>query len=134
MENLVDKGTRAKKQPKWEREEVVLLVTEYFRTRDLPRSEKEKSITFLNKFLRARAVFLGLDIDDTYRNVKGIEMKFGNIQSLDKDKIEEGRVGLRAVSRLDREIVMEYYENENKIVVESYMVLMKYEEILLNTQ
>lgn len=71
---------KAAKQPKWEREEVVLLVAEYFRTRDLPRMERLRSIAFISRILRTRAGVLGMVIDDTFRNEKGIEMKFGNIQ------------------------------------------------------
>ena len=114
------------KSPKWEREEVVLLVVEYFRTRDLSRQEVLKSIAFLSRFLKRRAVLLGNEVNETFRNETGIEMKFGNIKSLDKKYVEAGGKGLKASSKLDRLVVEEYCENADRVKGEAYEVLMRY--------
>lgn len=131
MDQQKDK-IKTKKQPKWEREEVVLLVVEYFRTRDLSRTERIKSIGFISNLLRARATTLGMDIDETYRNEKGIEMKFGNIQSMDKKAVEEGKVGLTSASKLDVQVVREYYEDADMVVSEAYRVVMRYLDCIIN--
>lgn len=114
------------KSPKWEREEVVLLVVEYFRTRDLSRQEVLNSIAFLSKFLKKRAELLGNEVNETFRNETGIEMKFGNIKSLDKKYVEAGGKGLKAASKLDRLVVEEYCENADRVKGEAYEVLMRY--------
>ena len=45
---------RPKSQRNWVREEVCLLVAEYFRTKGLSSAEKEKSQEFVSKVLRSR--------------------------------------------------------------------------------
>ena len=68
-----------KQQPKWCREETILLVSEYFRTKNLSYSLKEKSAEMISAILRLRARKLNIHIDQRYRNISGIKMKFGNI-------------------------------------------------------
>lgn len=114
------------KQPLWEREEIVILVAEYFRTCNLSKSEKEKSIEFLSKMLRIRAKMLGIEIDNKYRNVTGIEMKFANIMSLDRNIIQKG---LKNTSIAEKKIVNEYYLESEKINQEAYFIIMKYMSI-----
>ncbi len=125
---LEDKNLNGAKPPKWDREEVVLLVVEYFRSRDLPRTERVKSISFLSKFLRRRAVILGWVVEEKFRNETGIEMKFGNLMSLDKQYTQSGCVGLRAASKLDKQVVEEYFLCPEKVKAEAYEVLVRYWE------
>lgn len=116
----------AKKMPAWDREEVVLLVSEYFRTCNMPRSDIDNSIEFISKTLRRRAKRNGMTIGPRYRNINGIQMKFGNIQSLDRDRQKEGYSGLKNVSILEKAVVEEYYTSPEKINQEAYFVIMKY--------
>jgi len=113
------------RQPKWEREEVVLLVSEYFRTQNSI-LEKERSIELVSKILRQRANVLGITIDKRYRNITGVTMKYANIQSLDLHSIELGHRGLSNVSAIEREIVSEYLKYPEKINQEAYYTIMKY--------
>lgn len=85
----MDKKIEKMRQPRWERDEVVLLVSEYFRTKDSV-VERERSIEIVSKILRNRAIKKGISINQKYRNIAGITMKFGNIQALDQKAIEEG--------------------------------------------
>lgn len=112
-------------QSKWEREEVVLLVVEYFRTRYLPGEERMRSIELISKVLRKRAEIQRKDISPIYRNINGIKMQFACIQSLDQEKIELGHVGLNA-STLQRQITEEYLKDPEKIQAEAYLVLNRY--------
>jgi len=114
------------KQPKWERKETVLLVSEYFRTKKLPRSEQIKSIEFISNTLRKMAKNKDIHIDKKYRNITGIEMKFANIKSLDREYVAEGHSGLRNASILEKNIVDEYYESPEKTNEEAYFIIMKY--------
>ena len=64
---------------KWEQEEEVLLVNLYYHLYCLSREEREVKIKNLSLLLRNRAIFLGINIDDTFRNIIGIKMKLQNI-------------------------------------------------------
>ena len=114
------------RQPKWEREEVVLLVSEYYRIKNLPKTEQKRSIEFISKLLRIRAEKLGMNVDERYRNIAGIKMKFGNMQALDKEEIEAGHLGLKNVSALEKKTVEEYNESPIKINQEAYLIIMEY--------
>lgn len=130
MKSLEERMDELEKKtlPNWEREEVVLLVVEYFRTLDLERAEICKSIAFLSRFLRNRAKILGWDVSDTFRNETGIEMKFGNIKSLDRKYTDKGYVGLKGVSKIERQVVEEYCADAKKLEAEAYRVLVRYYE------
>ena len=119
------KENEKRRQPQWEREEVALLVSEYFRTKG-SLTEQERSVELVSKILRQRAKSLGRMIDERYRNIVGIKMKFANIQALDKDMVESGHVGLTNTSALERQMVLEYKTFTEKINQEAYITVMKY--------
>lgn len=114
-------------QQKWGRKEVILLVTEYFKTKTMTKIDQENSIENMSKVLRNRAKIMNLKIDERYRNITGIRMKFGNIKSLDPEMIDQGYIGLQNASKLDKEIVNEYLKDPKKIIAEANIVSMKYE-------
>ncbi len=113
-------------QRKWVREEVVLLVAEYFRTRDMSPIEKAESIDLVSRVLRKRAVTNGETISAMFRNSNGIKMQFGCIRSMDPQEIEMGHKGLSGASFLQKEIVNEYFANSDKIKMEAAEVFRKY--------
>lgn len=113
-------------QRTWEREEVVLLVAEYFRTRDLSPDERSASIEMISTTLRNRAVSKGEDISYKFRNTNGIKMQFGCIKGLDPVAIKSGLVGLSGASKLQKQIVEEYLSNDTKIKEEANIVLLKF--------
>lgn len=121
----MDEKIERMRQPRWERDEVVLLVSEYFRTKHSV-VERERSIEIISKVLRNRAIKKGISINQKYRNIAGITMKFGNIQALDQKAIEEGHKGLTNVSLLEQTIVSEYMLKPEKINQEAYFTIMKY--------
>ncbi len=114
------------KQNSWDKEETILLVCEYYRTKSLSKLEQQRSIKFISKLLRKRAEMLKICINDRFRNITGIEMKFGNMQALDEEVISSGRTGLKNVSSLDKEVVEEYIKCPEKINQEAYFIIMKY--------
>lgn len=119
------KEREKRRQPRWEREEVALLVSEYFRTKG-SLAEQERSVELVSKILRQRAKNLGRTVDECYRNITGIKMKFANIQALDKDMVESGHVGLTNTSALERQLVFEYKIDMEKVNQEAYFTVMKY--------
>ena len=52
----------------------MLLVSEYFRTCNMPRLDVDSRVEFISKTLRRRAKRNGMTIGPRYRNITGIQM------------------------------------------------------------
>ena len=109
-------------QPKWEREEQVLLVVEYFACKN-DRYLMAKSDAFLSEFLRFRAVTLGREIGDRFRNVYGIQSQRENLRHCDPS-IESELSGHESVWM--QKIINEYLANPEEMIMEAYEILKKY--------
>lgn len=110
-------------QRNWEREEVVILVVEYFKTKDLSAEEISESHRKVSGFLRKREEILtGHSLDDTFRNMAGIRMQSGRIRCLDPDTKYSGMQG----TKIQKEIVGEYLTNPKKIIEEAKSIYKKY--------
>lgn len=121
----IDKSDRPQSQRGWVREEMVILVAEYFRTRDLSVEEKKKSIIMVSRILRNRAIQNGEQISDTFRNENGIQMQTACIMKYDPQVMRGSeKRGLSGESKLMVEVVKEYLENVEKIKAEAYSVIM----------
>ncbi len=110
------------KRIEWDREEMVLLVVEYFRTKKLSNSEQIKSKVLLSQKLRQMGRDRGLLINDDYRNLNGITMQMANIKHLDPEEQERGNKGLEDCSKLMQEVVKEYLDNSERIISEAYAI------------
>lgn len=121
------KRSKPQKQRPWVREEMVLLVAEYFRTRNLSPKEKRESIEMISKVLRRRAINNGEKISDTFRNINGIQMQTACIMKYDPEVMRsKDNAGLSGGSKLMVETVKEYIENSDKIKSEAYTIVMTY--------
>lgn len=110
-------------QRNWEREEVVILVVEYFKTKNLSAEEISESHRKVSEFLRKREEILtGQSVDDIFRNIAGIRMQSGRIRCLDPDTKYSGMQG----TKIQKEIVREYLTNPKKIIAEAKSVYKKY--------
>ena len=90
---------------KWDREEVVILVVEYFKTRNLSADEINTTHQKISDFLRRREEILtGLAVSDIFRNYAGIHMQSGRIRCLDPETHYSGM----QETKLQKEIVQEY--------------------------
>lgn len=117
--------SESKKQRKWVREEVVILVIEYFKTKNLPAEEISDNHQMISAFLRKREEMLtGLPVADIFRNYAGIHMQSGRIRCLDPDTQYSGMQG----TKLQKEIVQEYLENPLKMVEEADAIYAKYQK------
>lgn len=68
-------------QRKWVREEVVILVVEYFRTKNLSADDISETQQQISDFLRKREEILtGAPVSDVFRNYAGIHMQSGRIR------------------------------------------------------
>lgn len=110
-------------QRKWEREEVVILVVEYFRTKNLSSEDIEASQHRVSEFLRRREeIITGSPVSDIFRNFAGIRMQSGRIRCLDPDTNYSGMQG----TKLQKEIVEEYLKNPRSIIIEAKTIYEKY--------
>ena len=117
--------SESKKQRKWVREEVVILVTEYFKTKNLSAEEISDNHQMISAFLRKREGMLtGLPVADIFRNYAGILMQSGRIRCLDPDTQYSGMQG----TKLQKEIVQEYLENPLKMMEEADAIYVKYQK------
>jgi len=114
-----DKNT----ERKWDREEVVILVVEYFRTKNLSADEINKTHQNISDFLRRREEILtGVPVSEIFRNYAGIHMQSGRIRCLDPETHYLGMQG----TKLQKEIVQEYLKDPKAIIDEAGRIYEKY--------
>ena len=94
------------RQPGWDKYETALLVEAYWKIK-ADRSKKGLIVATLSASLRKRAAF---DIDDTFRNENGINMRLGELDYL----FSSGSIGLKNTSDLFREMVDMYLNNRSE--------------------
>ena len=110
-------------QRKWVREEVIILVTEYFRTKDLSTESIDESYYQISRFLRRREEILtGKTVSDVFRDYAGIRMQSGRIKCLDPETKYSGMKG----TKLQEEIVREYLANPQALISEAEQIYKKY--------
>ena len=108
---------------KWDREEVVILVVEYFRTKNLSSDEISKTHQEISDFLRRREEILtGAPVSDLFRNFAGIHMQSGRIRCLDPETHYSGMQG----TKLQKEIVQEYLTDPATLIAEAGRIYDKY--------
>lgn len=108
---------------KWVREEVVILVVEYFRTKKLSSDEINKMHQQISNFLRRREEILtGTPVSDIFRNYAGIHMQSGRIRCLDPETDYSGMQG----TKLQKEVIKEYLDNPNTIIAEADKIYERY--------
>ena len=74
------------RQPKWDKYEAALLIEAYWKIKN-DGAHRGAVISALSSTLRNRASF---EIDDTFRNENGINMRLGELEYL----FSEGKAGL----------------------------------------
>ncbi len=122
-EGGVGKMSKKSTERKWVREEVVILVVEYFRTKNLSSDEISQTHQEISDFLRKREEILtGVPISDIFRNYAGIHMQSGRIRCLDPETHYSGMQG----TNLQKEIVQEYLTNPAALIAEADRIYDKY--------
>ena len=111
-------------QRKWVREEVVILVTEYFKTKNLSSEEKSETYQLISDFLRKREELLtGEPVSEIFRDYAGIRIQSGRIRCLDPETQYSGMQG----TKLQKEIVQEYLQAPSKMMEEAKKIYAKYQ-------
>lgn len=94
------------RQPTWDKYETALLIEAYWKIK-ADRSQRNTTVAALSSLLRERASF---EIDDTFRNENGINMRLSELDYL----FSSGNVGLKNTSDLFREMVDMYQNNRSE--------------------
>lgn len=115
--------SESRKQKKWVREEIVILVTEYFRTKNLTSEEISETHKMISDFLRKREELLtGEPVSEIFRDYAGIRMQSGRIRCLDPETHYSGMQS----TKLQREIVQEYLQNPQMLKREAQQIFERY--------
>ena len=110
-------------QRKWDREEVVLLVVNYFQTKGMPAEIINESRRKLSNFLKFREFCLTKQrIPEIFRNEAGIRMQSDAIKGLDPDTPQRGTTA----TKLQAEIVQEFLSNPKAIIKEAETIYHRY--------
>lgn len=122
-EDGIGKMSNKSTERKWDREEVVTLVVEYFRTKNLSSDEISQTHQEIRDFLRRREEILtGVPVSDIFRNYAGIHMQSGRIRCLDPETHYSGMQG----TKLQKEIVQEYLTDPAALIAEVDQIYDKY--------
>ena len=122
-EGGIGKMSNKSTERKWDREEVVTLVVEYFRTKNLSSDEISQTHQEISDFLRRREEILtGVPVSDIFRNYAGIHMQSGRIRCLDPETHYSGMQG----TKLQKEIVQEYLKDPAALIAEADRIYDKY--------
>lgn len=117
--------SESNQQRKWVREEVVILVTEYFRTKNMSSEKILETHQMISDFLRKREEILtGVAVSEIFRDYAGIHMQSGRIRRLDPETQYSGMQG----TKLQKEIVQEYLRDSNKMMEEAKRIYAKYQQ------
>ncbi len=100
------------KNPKWTREEIILTLNFYFQSYPSIPEKDSKEIKNLSFILKSLQQNNNKEKNINYRNENGVHMKLMNFHHLNPDY--KGK-GLKAVSKMDREIFNEFYKNRKEL-------------------
>lgn len=95
------------KNPKWYKDEVILLVDTYFKL-DRQISANNPQVIKLSEILNQLNIHQNIPDKAKFRNPNGISMKLANLMALDPNY--EGK-GLKSFSELDEKIFNQFYDN-----------------------
>ncbi len=97
------------RQPRWDVYEAVILIDAYtkIKAKNITRKDAVKKVSEL---LRERAKKNGISVDETFRNENGINMRFGELDSI----FCGGDKGLKNTSSLFKDTVRLYQENNDE--------------------
>ena len=108
-------GTKSKRNPAWTREELILALDLYLRSRGSPWSKDSEEIDELSRFLARMAETRGAADAATFRNANGVYMKLMNFRRFDPQYTAEGKVGLVRGNKLEEGIWSEFGTDPAKL-------------------
>lgn len=122
----METSSKGSKRAEWDREEVVILVTEYYRTKYLPLAEIMVAQQKISEFLRKREEIInGKPLKDTFRNPASIYQQFSKLRATDPYTGYSKKRG----TKIQKEVMKEYLENPEMINGEAEEIYRKYNGI-----
>lgn len=100
-----------KRNPRWERDELILALQLYLRHRASPPGKESAEVAELSALLNKVGRVLGSANAETYRNPNGVYMKMMNFRRFDADYTKAGKVGLTRGNK-DEEVVWSEYATD----------------------
>lgn len=118
------------RNPKWDRDELILALDLYFKLKDKESSYVKHEIKELSSLLRDIGRKKIGAINSNYRNFSSVQMKLANFRSIDPDY--NGK-GLESFSNMDQKIWNEFSYDKNKLnsisnLIKQYIELSSFED------
>jgi len=96
---------KPKRNPKWNRDEIILALDLYFRTRPGQIHSSNPDVIALSVLINKLPSFEDKPDQERYRNANGVSLKLSNFLAIDDS---QGQKGMQSFSRLDQEIFNEF--------------------------
>jgi hypothetical protein len=100
-----------RRNPSWNRDELILALDLYMRFRTSPPSKESKEVLELSSFLSRMASARGEIDAETFRNPNGVYMKMMNFRRFDPNYTADGKVGLVRGNKLEEVVWDEFADN-----------------------
>jgi predicted HNH restriction endonuclease len=100
--------TSTQRNPAWTRDELILALDLYLRSRQSPFSKTSDEVTELSRFLGLMALASGRTEANTFRNPDGVYMKMMNFRRFDPQYVGGGKVGLERGNKLEGPVWSEF--------------------------
>ncbi|MDW3715482.1 MULTISPECIES: HNH endonuclease [unclassified Pseudomonas] len=106
---------KAKKNPAWTRDELILALDLYLNHRHSPYSKRQLEAQALSKILSRIGLTLGLNKAGNFRNENSILMKLSNFRRWDPDYIRDGKKGLEKGNKDEKLVWQEFAGDPSKL-------------------
>ena len=100
------------KNPKWQRDEVILALNLYFELNYKNISASNAKVIELSNLLNRLPINQEKKSQDNFRNPNGVSLKLSNFLAIDPDNDIKG---MKAYSKLDKEIFYEFYQDRETL-------------------
>ena len=99
------------KNPKWERDEIILALDLYFKLEPKEMDAKNEKVIELSKTLNRLPIHKNKLLYQKFRNPNGVGLKLANFRAIDPN----GGKGMHAYSKLDKIIFQEFFNDKEEL-------------------
>jgi 5-methylcytosine-specific restriction protein A len=111
------------KNPKWQREEIILALELYHSSDRGAISKTNPKIIALSETLRKLRLQISRPDEKKFRNANGVSLKLSNFLAIDPSY---GGAGMKRGSKLDRAIFQEYGNDTKRLAFEANRIRKEY--------
>ncbi len=106
---------RSTRNSKWNRDELILALDLYLKTRPRRLSESDPNVIALSKVLNSLPAARSANDPSRFRNTNGVKMKCGNFMRFDPYYKDRGRTGLSRGNRLEQVVWDEFSSDPSRL-------------------